>query len=117
MTGEILLENMEFYAFHGHYDEEQKVGGLYRVNIKIDADLDKASKSDILDDTIDYSIIYDIIKKEMKIPSKLLEHVAGRIIDAVYAHFKRIERVTLKITKLNPPLEGKTEGVSIILSR
>lgn len=115
--GEIILENMEFYAYHGHYNEEQKVGSLYRVNIKIDTDLEKASKTDILDDTIDYSLIYQIIKKQMQVPSKLLEHVAGRIIDAVYAHFTEIEKITLKITKLNPPLEGKTEGVSVVLSR
>ncbi len=115
--GEIMLENMEFYAHHGHFDEEQKVGNLYRVNIKIDTDLEKASGTDMLDDTIDYSIIYQIIKKQMQIPSKLMEHVAGRIIDAVYANFTKIEKITLKITKLNPPLEGKTEGVSIVLSR
>ncbi len=115
--GEISLENMEFYAYHGHYDEEQKIGNRYKVNIKIDADLSKACKSDMLDDTIDYSRVYNIIKKEMQVPSKLLEHVAGRIIDAVYADFKAVEKITLKITKLNPPLEGKTEGVSITLSR
>jgi dihydroneopterin aldolase len=115
-VGEILLENMEFYAYHGHYDEEQKIGCLFRVTVKIDTDLSKSSKTDILNDTIDYNRIYDIIKKEMQIPSKLLEHVAGRIINAIYANFKQIEKVTLKITKINPPLAGKIEGVSIILS-
>ena len=115
--GQILLENMEFFAYHGHYAEEQKIGNRFLVTLNIDADLQKPASTDNLEDAIDYSRVYEIVHQEMKVPSRLLEHVACRIVDTLYKNFKGIEKITVKVTKLNPPLGGKTEGVSILLSK
>jgi dihydroneopterin aldolase len=113
--GQILLENMQFYAFHGHYAEEQKIGSLFLVNLSLDTDLQKPAGTDNLEDTIDYSRVHEIVTCEMQVPSMLLEHVAGRIVDSLYRSFKGIEKITVKVTKLNPQMGGKTEGVSIVI--
>ena len=111
------LENMEFYAFHGHYPEEQTIGSKYSVDLIIDTETGKAEKSDDLNDTIDYSEIYGIIKKEMQKPAQLMEHLAGRIIDSVKNNIKYSGQVTVKVSKLNPALGGKIEKFSVILTR
>ena len=114
----ISIENMEFYAFHGHYHEEQIVGSKFLVNLTIEADLDKASVSDALKDTINYQAVYRVVKEEMEKKSKLLESIAKRIIDSLYFNFESIQKVTVKVSKMNPPIGGgRIEKVSVTLSR
>ncbi len=115
--GFIHLENMEFYAFHGHYEEEQIVGNKFIVNLTIDINMDKPSQSDKLEDTLNYQKVYQLIKSEMSKKSHLLEHIASRILDVLYSNFKIINAATVKVSKVNPPLGGKTECVSVTLSR
>ncbi|MBN1184126.1 MAG: dihydroneopterin aldolase [Bacteroidales bacterium] len=115
--GLILLENMEFFAYHGCFKEERIVGNKFLVDLRIDADLSKASVTDNLNDTLNYQAAYKIVKEEMQEKSHLLEHIAQRIIDAIYSTFNGIEAVTVKVSKMNPPLGGKTEKVSVILSK
>ncbi|MBN2480296.1 MAG: dihydroneopterin aldolase [Bacteroidales bacterium] len=110
------LENMEFYAFHGHYPEEQIIGGRYSIDLIIDTNTLAAEKSDDLTDTIDYSKIYGIVKKEMGVPAKLLEHLARRIIDSVRNNIKDADQITVRVSKLNPSVGGKMEKFSVILS-
>jgi dihydroneopterin aldolase len=114
---QILLENMEFYAYHGHFAEEQKTGNRFRVDIQIEADLSKPAGTDDLDDTIDYARVYALVNKEMGIPSKLLEHVAGRIADSLKNHFQGMKQVSVKVSKLNPNMGGRMEGVSVMITR
>ncbi|KPK85314.1 MAG: hypothetical protein AMS27_07735 [Bacteroides sp. SM23_62_1] len=116
--GTISIENMEFYAFHGHYREEQIVGNKFLVSLTIEADLNKPADSDNLKDTINYFTAYRVVKEEMDKKSKLLENIAKRIIDAIYVHFDGIEKVTVKVSKMNPPMGGgRIEKVSVTLSR
>ena len=115
--GIIQIEGMLFYAFHGHYEVEQLVGNEYRIDIKIKTDCEKAADTDNLEDAMNYQTIYKIIQKEMDFTSKLLENVAGRILDALYLEFAQIQKIKLKISKLNPSMGGEIEKVSIILKR
>ncbi len=115
--GAIQIEGMQFYAFHGHYEVEQIVGNDFRVDIKINTDCEKSAKTDNLDDALNYQAVYEIIQKEMTVKSRLLENLARRILDALYFEFPQIQKIKLKISKLNPPLGGETEKVSIILKR
>lgn len=111
----ILLENIKIYAFHGVLPEEKVLGTYYIVNAEIETDLWKAAASDNLKDTINYAEINEIIHDEMKIPSELLEHIAGRIIQKVSEKFPQVTEVKVKITKTNPPMKGEMDGVSIEL--
>ncbi len=116
--GQIQIENMEFYAFHGHYREEQIVGNKFLVNLTINTDLSKPAGSDELKDALNYQRAYRIIQGEMEKKSKLLEHIAKRILDAIYDNFDGISKVTVKVSKMNPPMGGgRIEKVSVTLSR
>jgi 7,8-dihydroneopterin aldolase/epimerase/oxygenase len=115
--GQIIIEGMEFYAYHGHFEEEQIVGGKFIVDIIIDTDTDKAAKSDSLDDALDYQAIYKDIKSEMEITSYLLENITCRIMDRLFKNHCSIENAILTVTKLNPPVGGKINKVSIRLEK
>jgi len=115
--GKILLEDMEFYAFHGCYKEEQLTGNNFVVNLEIETSTLKAEKSDLIEDTINYHEVYLVIKKEMEVTSKLLEHVANRILNAVFIKFNGIKSVQVKISKMNPPLGGKIKCVSVEIKK
>ncbi|MGC4129467.1 MAG: dihydroneopterin aldolase [Bergeyella sp.] len=117
MQSKILLENLKIYAHHGVLPEENIIGTYYLVNLELHADLWKATESDALEDTISYADINEIIHREMKIPSKLLEHVSGRIIGAIHHQFPQITCIKIKITKTSPPMKGEMKGASVELER
>ena len=115
--GLIQIENMEFYAFHGHYKEERIVGNKFLVDLTIEADMRVPSESDNLKDAVNYQKIYEIVKLQMEMKSHLLEHIAGRIIDAIYNDMEGIKKVTVKVSKMNPPMGGRIGSVSVVMSR
>jgi len=116
--GLIQIENMEFYAFHGHYREEQIVGSKFLVDLAIEADMSVPAGSDSLKDAINYQVAYRLVKEEMDKKSNLLEHIAKRILDAVYDQFTGIDKAKVKISKMNPPMGGgRIDRVSITLTR
>jgi dihydroneopterin aldolase len=116
--GLIQIENMEFYSFHGHYREEQIVGNKFLVDLYIEADLSRPAASDNLRDAINYQTAYRLLKEEMEKKSSLLENIAKRILDVIYDHFEGLDRVTVKVSKMNPPMGGgRIEKVSVTLSR
>jgi dihydroneopterin aldolase len=108
---------MEFYAYHGHLPEERVIGRYFQVDVAIDTELSKAMCSDNLEDTINYQQIYEIVKREMALPSHLLEHVAGRIADSLKTELPTINKVEVRIRKNNPPLNGKIEFTEIQINR
>ena len=110
-----MLENMEFHAFHGCMEHEKNIGNTFLVTVKLKIDTTQAGISDHLDDTLNYQLVYDVIRAQMEIRSNLIEHLARRIIDAIMDQFDQIISVKLKLTKLNPPLGAKVESVSIKL--
>jgi dihydroneopterin aldolase len=115
--GQIQIENMEFYSFHGHVKEEQIVGNKFLVDLTIETEMKIPSQSDNLKDAVDYQRIYQITKLQMGKKSHLLEHIAGRIIDAIYAEMTGIQKITVKVSKMNPPMGGKIGCVSVVISR
>lgn len=115
--GIIEIEGMKFYAFHGHFESEQVVGNEFTVDLKIETDFEKAAISDNLIDALNYQTVYEIVKNQMAIPSKLLENVANRILDSLYNYFTSIKNAEVKISKMNPPMGGEIERVSIRLIR
>jgi dihydroneopterin aldolase len=112
----ILVQGIKLYAYHGCMKEESVIGGNYIVDISIEADLNKPERSDKLDQTVDYVTVYEIVKKEMATPSKLIEHVAKRILDSLKSKFPQILFVEVKVTKLNPPIPGEVEKVTVVIS-
>jgi dihydroneopterin aldolase len=115
--GLIRIEDMEFYAFHGHYREEQIVGNHFMVDVVIETDTDRAGKSDELRDTLNYQTAYLVVKREMEINSKLLEHLATRILYALYSELSDVRKATVKVSKLNPVMGGRIGKVSVEITR
>ncbi len=111
----IEIEGMEFYAFHGHFEVERIAGNRFLVNLKIEAALSNAGQTDKLEDTLDYQKVYLAVKEEMAIPSDLLEHVCQRIINRIKDEFPEVHKVTVKVSKMNPPMGGQIEKVSVSL--
>jgi len=105
--GLIQIENMEFYSFHGHFKEERIVGNKFLVDLTVETDMKAPSESDNLKDAVNYQKLYEIIKQQMEMKSHLLEHIAGRILDAIYSEMEGIKKVTVKVSKMNPPMGGK----------
>jgi 7,8-dihydroneopterin aldolase/epimerase/oxygenase len=113
---EISLEGLEFYAYHGYYNEEQKNGNNFSVDTKVIVQLDPDIQDD-LNGTINYEEIYLIVKKEMAQPSRLLEDVAKRILDKVFLRFENIDYAEIGVSKLNPPIPGKCRQARVLLKR
>ena len=111
--GTIKLQNIRTFSFHGCLEEEGKIGSDYRVDLEIKTDLRKSSLSDDLKDTVDYVLLNKIVEEEMAIRSKLLEHVANRIIMRIFKEIPSVSRIILAVSKLNPPIGGDVEAVTV----
>jgi len=115
VLGKVKVENIRVYAHHGCLKEETAIGSEYRVDISVDADIAKAAISDRLSDTVDYVHINHIVKEEMKIPSKLLEHVGHRIITRIFNEIAIVDKAQVWVSKINPPIGGDVEKVTVVL--
>lgn len=113
--GQVALEGMEFFAHHGVSDEEQTTGNRYSVDIIIHSDLHKSCLSDDLADTLDYGKVYVLVSEEMKQRSRLLENLAHRIISRIKMEFTGIEKVTIHVSKYNPPVGGVVHRSKVTL--
>ena len=114
-ASKIYLDEMRFYAYHGVMEQERLVGGEYCVSLAVEADLTEAVRTDDVADTVNYAALYEVVKSEMAVPSKLLEHVAGRIGRRALDMFERITTLTIRVTKLNPPMGADCKGASVEL--
>ena len=115
--GKIILEQMEFYAYHGCFHEEQIIGNPFIVQLELETNTIAAETSDKLEDTINYQEVYNLVRREMEIKSHLLEHVARRIIDAITREFPSVLALRVRISKMNPPIGRKIHAVTVELSR
>jgi 7,8-dihydroneopterin aldolase/epimerase/oxygenase len=111
----ISIEGMEFFAYHGCFKEEAIIGTKFNIDLFLEIDTSKAEKSDELGDTVNYQSVYAVVKDEMQTRSKLLEHVARRILKRVRKDFPMVSHARIKLKKLNPPLGGKMDFVSLEL--
>lgn len=112
-TSSIHIDGIHLHAMHGVLPQEQATGNDYNIDITIGYDIAKAMLTDNVDDTLNYAEVYNTIKEEMAIPSKLIEHVAGRIIDRLTREHAKISAITLRITKLNPPMGADCQGAGV----
>jgi dihydroneopterin aldolase len=116
-NGLIELEEMEFYAYHGCFREEQRVGNRFLVNVTVRTNMTQPAQTDKIDDALNYVKVYELVKAEIDQTSNLLEHVTGRILDVLYQQFTEIEWARVKVSKMNPPMGGKMEKVSVTLEK
>jgi len=111
----IRLKNIRIFTNHGCLIEEEKIGSDYLVNLMVKANLNTAASTDHLKDTVDYVHLQHIVKNEMSVRSKLLEHVGQRIIDRIFDEILLVDAAEVTISKLNPPIGGDVEEVSVTM--
>lgn len=111
----IVVEGIKIYAYHGCLKEESLIGCNYIVDVTMETDFSEAALTDDLNKTIDYVIVYDIVKKQMAIRSNLIEQVGQRIVNEIKKEFTALKRLEVKVSKLNPPMNGNVEKVSVII--
>lgn len=115
--GQIALEGMEFFAYHGFSDEEQKIGNKYGIDVFLSTDISEAAESDSLRDTIDYGKVYNCVKLVMQSKHRLLEHVAHEIINSIKLKFSEISKIEVVVSKFNPPIGGVCTRAKITLQK
>lgn len=111
--GRIAINGMRFYAHHGCFEQERSIGTHFRVDVELETDTSVAEVSDNIADTVNYLEVYQVVKREMGRPSNLLEHVARRTGEAIRSGFPDTKSVRIKVYKMNPPLGGQMESVSV----
>ena len=109
----IYLDNVRFHAYHGVLEQERKTGGDFLVSLRVGFPIETAMCSDDVSDTLNYAALYEMVKKEITVPSKLLENVAYRICKKMTEAYPEIESVELKITKKNPPMGADCDGAGV----
>ena len=114
-SSHIILQEMRFYAYHGVLPQERIVGGDYTVSVEVDVDTTAAMEHDVVDVTLNYAELYEVVQNEMLTPSDLLEHLAGRIGKAIMTAFPQVKAVDLTVMKDNPPMGADCKGAGIKL--
>ena len=109
----IHIDGIRLHARHGVLPQEQLTGNDYIINVRASYDISRAMQTDDVADTLNYAEVYNIIKEEMSVPSKLIEHVAGRIADRLMDSYSQISSVMLRITKCNPPMGADCNGAGV----
>ena len=109
----ILINGLRLYAYHGVMPQERTVGAYFTIDLKLETDFTAAMDTDQLDGTVSYADVCDVIRREMAIPSQLLEHVGGRIVKALCQSFPAITAIRLRLVKDNPPMGADVQGAGI----
>lgn len=112
----IFIEGIKVYAYHGCLEEESRIGANYLVDVAMETDFTVAAQTDDLTKTIDYVLVYEAVKKQMALRSNLIEQAGQRIVNELKQTFSTIQSLEVKVTKLNPPMNGNVEKVSILIS-
>lgn len=117
MEYRIVLERMEFRAMHGCYELERKVGNRFTVDLEITTELGQVAEQDSVELAVNYLTVYETVRAQMRITQHTVERVAVNIIDAIYTVFPQVRHIKCTVSKLAPPLGGKTEKVSVVLEK
>ena len=113
----IHVENIRTKSFHGCLKEEAIIGGDYRTDVWIMLKKEYSIKTDELDQTVDYGVVAELVVDEMGVRSKLIESVCERIVNRIYSLSKNIDWVEVKVCKINPPIDGDVQNVSVVIKK
>ena len=109
----VLLKDVKLFGYHGVLSQERVVGAYYYLNIAVETDFERAMETDELVGTLSYADIFEVVRREMSVPSQLLEHLAGRTCRAILDRFPAAHTVHLEILKENPPMGADCQGAGV----
>ena len=109
----ICLHNISFYAYHGVSQQERIVGNFFHVDLKLKVDFSAALNTDNVNDTVSYADVYQSVSEEMNIPSQLLEHAGGRIVNRLFNDYNAVQEIEIRLSKQNPPMGADIKSAGI----
>jgi dihydroneopterin aldolase len=109
----IQLNNIQVRANHGCWEEEEVIGGDFRVDVWLEGNFEVSAESDNLEKTIDYVAVKEIVYAEMNVRAKLIETVLVRMHSAMKVSFPNAHSVGIRLTKINAPMGHQVESVSV----
>lgn len=112
----IKLEQVRLHGYHGVFEQERTVGAEFEIDIEAEISCKSCCSSDLIANTISYADIYETAKAEFDKPSDLLEHLVKRMSDAMLERWPSICSLTVKVTKLSPPIPGFCGRASVSLT-
>ena len=115
--GTIALEGLKFHGYHGVHKSERKNGNSFEIDLELEVDFQQAAEKDDINLTVDYEEVYKIVQKQLEGSSYLLEHIANKILDALFDRYPNLEKASVKVSKLHPPVGGECARASVKLSR
>jgi 7,8-dihydroneopterin aldolase/epimerase/oxygenase len=114
----IILEEMEFYGYHGVFPEENTLGQRFRASLELHLDLKKSGESDNLEDSVNYAEVYNICKSVIEGPKmNLVEAVAEKIASTLLESFEVVQSCTITLIKPDPPIPGHYKSVAVEITR
>ena len=113
MENKIIIEGLRIYAYHGVMEQERQIGAYFIIDLEATTLFASSMNTDDLTDTVCYADLFHIVQHEMAIPSRLIEHVAGRIAHAILEQYPSIQSLRLKILKENPPMGADCVGAGV----
>ncbi len=118
MNGQITLTllGLRFFAYHGWYEQETKQGQTFQVNLWVTYP-EPAGAIHALDQTIDYTTIFHLMRTQMEKPRKLLEDLAQSILSEIHEIFPQVTELRIHIEKVSPPVAGLDGKLGIQLHR
>jgi len=111
----IKVHGIRTFSFHGCLSEETRIGGNYIIDVDLWCDFKDSAITDDLSKTIDYVDVNKIVEEEMATACKLIETVAYRIVNRLKSELKLLEKVRVEIKKINPPIDGDVNFVSVVV--
>lgn len=112
------MKNMRFYGYHGLFAEETKLGQRFNVSAELFVSLEKAGKSDDMNDSVNYGLIFEVVKDVVEgMPHKLIESVAEKIAVGLLEEFPKIKQCLIQVEKPNPPINGHYDSVAVEILR
>jgi dihydroneopterin aldolase len=110
----ISLKDMKFYAYHGYYDFERRIGNNFQVDVDIDIAMDQ-DPNDHIDNTYNYEHAHNIITEHMQKKYQLLEGLAYDMATAIKNSDHIVQKVRITLSKSNPPLKGKVGRAQVTI--
>jgi len=113
----IILDGMVFFAHHGVTEEEREAGQPFEVDTEIFVDLKRAAAGDDLSKTVDYAVVYAlvnevVVEERFSLIETLAEEIAARVLSN-----QLVEKVIVRVKKLQPPIAGKINSVAVEIAR
>jgi dihydroneopterin aldolase len=117
MKAEIALVDLEFYAYHGFYEEERKTGNRFSVDVKVETFMEEDRDFKELGNTVNYEELYEIVKEHMLVPALLLEEIAHKILQSIFTKWEQSVTVSVSISKFTPPIGGVCKKAMVTLTK